>query len=66
VTTTPEQPQQWPVDDFVPTHELVRRHGVQPIASLDDLAPEDDPFESDDEYSEFLVDVYASRRSGIS
>jgi hypothetical protein len=24
----------------------------------------DDPFESDDEYAEFLTDLYASRRSG--
>ena len=39
VTTTPEQPQQWPADDFVPTEELVRRQGVHPITSVEDLLP---------------------------
>jgi hypothetical protein len=26
----------------------------------------EDPFESDDEYAEFLTDLYASRRSAVS
>lgn len=63
VTTTPQQPDGWPTDDFVPTDELVRRQGVQPISSVDDLAAPEDPFESDEEYADFLADLYASRRA---
>jgi len=50
----------------VPTEELVRRHGVQPIASVDELAANEDPFESDQEYAEFLAELYASRRADIA
>ena len=64
MTSTPEHPEQWPADDFVPTDELVRRQGVKPIASVDDLAAAVDPFESDEEYEAFLADLYASRRAG--
>jgi hypothetical protein len=32
---------------------------------VDELAF-DDPFESDDEYAEFLTDLYESRRSAVS
>jgi len=64
VTSTSEQPEFRSVDDFVPTDELVRRQGVQPITSVNALVL-DDPFESDDEYTEFLTDLYASRRSAI-
>lgn len=63
--TTPEQPAGRD-DDFVPTDELVRRAGVKPFTTLDDFAPEHDPFESDDEYAEFLSDLYASRRASVS
>jgi len=66
VTTTPEQPEQWPADDFVPTEELARRQGVKPIKSVDDLAAAVDPFESDEEYEAFLADLYASRRTGLA
>jgi len=67
MSTTPEQPTgRGPDDDFVPTDELVRRAGVKPFIALDDLAPEHDPFESDDEYTEFLNDLYASRRASAS
>ena len=66
MTTTPEQPDRWPVDDFVPTAELGRRQGVQPITSVSDLAAAEDPFESDEEYAEFLADLYASRRADIA
>jgi hypothetical protein len=38
MTSTPEHPEQSPADDFVPTEELVRRQGVKPITSVDDLA----------------------------
>lgn len=66
MTTTPEQPDHWPLDDFVSTNELARRQGVQPIASVSDLAAAEDPFESDGEYAEFLADLYASRRADIA
>lgn len=65
MTSTSEQPEFRSVDDFVPTDELVRRQGVRPISSVNELAL-DDPFESDDEYAEFLIDLYASRRSAVS
>ncbi|MEJ2868008.1 hypothetical protein WCD74_09550 [Actinomycetospora sp. OC33-EN08] len=48
-------------DDHVPTEELIRRQGVKPVASADELAPED-AFTSDEEYEKFLRDLYASRR----
>lgn len=57
--------QHWSADDFIPTEELVRSQGIQPIMTIDDLA-QPDPWESEEEYQEFLSDLYASRRSGIS
>ena len=48
------------------TEELVRRQGVKPITSVDDLAAAVDPFESDEEYEAFLADLYASRRAGLA
>jgi len=35
------------------------------ISSVHELAL-DDPFESDDEYAEFLTNLYASRHSAVS
>jgi hypothetical protein len=64
MSTTPQQPQQWPAAQFVPTEELIRRQGVKPF-SLDDL-PSQDPFGSDEEYAEFLADLYHSRRTGLA
>jgi hypothetical protein len=52
MTSTPEHPERWPADDFVPTDELARRQGVKPI-------------KSDEEYEAFLADLYASRRAGL-
>jgi hypothetical protein len=66
VTTTPDRPGSWPADDFVPTEELVRQQRIRPLKSVEDLAAVDDPFESDEEYEEFLADLYASRRTGIA
>jgi hypothetical protein len=66
VTSTPEHPEHWPADDFVSTEELARRQGVKPIKSVDDLAAEVDPFESDEEYEAFLADLYASRRASLA
>lgn len=63
MTTTPQQPDGWPADDFISTEELVRHQGVRPLTSVTDLAADIDPFESDEEYDEFLADLYASRRA---
>ncbi|MGH3884212.1 MAG: hypothetical protein ACRDRY_09560 [Pseudonocardiaceae bacterium] len=65
MSSTPDQPERWPADDFVSTDKLVLRQGIIPITSVDQLA-QDDPFESDEEHQEFLADLYASRRSCIS
>ncbi|QYN31748.1 hypothetical protein K1T35_24115 [Pseudonocardia sp. DSM 110487] len=65
MTTTPDHPGNWPKDDFVPTDELVRQQGILPLTSVDDLAAVDDPFESNEEYEEFLGDLYTSRRAGL-
>jgi hypothetical protein len=63
--TSVEQPDHWPIDDDVPVEELARRQGVRPVASLDELArPE--LWESQQEFEDFLADLYASRRSDIS
>jgi hypothetical protein len=65
VTTNPEHDKRQPDDDIVSTEELIRRQGVRPITSVDELAADVDPFESDEEYEAFLADLYASRRADI-
>ena len=63
--TSAESLTPWPSDDHVPIEELARRQGVEPVESLDDLAcPE--LWDSDEEYEQFLADLYASRRSGLA
>jgi hypothetical protein len=66
MTTNPVQPDHWPADDFVPTEELIRRHGARPITAVTELAATEDPFESDEEYDAFLADLYSSRRADIA
>jgi hypothetical protein len=46
----------------VPAEEQVRQQGIQPIASVDELAFPD-VWESDEELNEFLSDLYESRRA---
>lgn len=65
MTTTPQRPDGSSNHDFVPTEELVRRQGISPVTSVNDLSPHD-PFESDEVWAAFLADLYESRRSGIS
>lgn len=48
----------------VSAEEQVRRQGIQPIASVDDLAFPD-VWKSDEELAEFLTDLYASRRASM-
>ncbi len=56
----------WPgADEHVPVEELARRQGVKPLRSLAELA-RPGVFESDEELDEFLQDLYASRRAGLS
>ena len=45
--------------------EVLRREGVQPIRSVDDLAC-DGIFETDEELDEFLQFTYAARRVDIA
>jgi len=47
---------------FASTDELIARQGVAPLRSVHDLVHED-PFSSDEEYGEFLTDLYDSRRA---
>jgi hypothetical protein len=56
----------WPASDEVPTEEFARRQGARPITSVEDIHALAHPEarESDEEFSDFLVDLYASRHSG--
>jgi hypothetical protein len=61
-----EQLAPWPADDDdVPVEELARRQGVRPVASLNELA-QPELWESEQEFQEFLADLYASRRSDVA
>ncbi len=65
MSTADEQPGKWPAEDDLPIEELARRQGAKAVASLDELA-QPDLWESDEEYEEFLADLYASRRSDVA
>ncbi|MGQ0773750.1 MAG: hypothetical protein ACT4NY_04920 [Pseudonocardiales bacterium] len=65
MSLTTEVPERWPADEDLPIEELARRQGVRPIASLDELA-QPELWESDQEYEDFLTDLYASRRSDVA
>jgi hypothetical protein len=54
---SPEEP--------VPVEELARRKGIRPVESVDDMA-RPGLFESDEEWQEFLADLYASRQAGMT
>jgi hypothetical protein len=54
-----------PAADEVPVEELARRGGIRPVESVDDMA-RPGLFGSDEEWEEFLADLYASRRSGLA
>ncbi|MGD0934840.1 MAG: hypothetical protein ABR922_09745 [Streptosporangiaceae bacterium] len=60
-----EHAEQPPRDEPVPVEELARRQGVRPVESVDNVA-RPGLFESDEEWQEFLADLYASRRSGLA
>jgi len=60
-----EQPPDSPLGEHVPAEELARRQGIRPVESIDELA-RPRTFESDEELDEFLVDLYVSRREGMT
>lgn len=65
MTATPEPVRVQRGEEEFSTEELMRRQGVGPVESLKELAhPE--LWDSDEEYEEFLADLYASRRAGMA
>jgi hypothetical protein len=62
--TSAERVPEWPRADHPPIEELARRQGVKPIQSVDQLAVPG-LFDSDEEWEEFLADLYASRRADL-
>ena len=56
---------EWGTAEHIPAAELVRRQGVRPIRSTDELVRLG-TFESDEELDEFLADLYASRHTGLA
>ena len=60
-----ELPPEWGTAEHVPVEELLRRQGVRPIESVDELA-HPDLFESDEELEEFIAMVYADRHTGLA
>jgi hypothetical protein len=46
-----------------PLEVLARRQGVRPVESVDDMA-RPGLFDSDEEWQEFLADLYTCRRVG--
>ncbi len=64
MSSTTEQPGRWSAED-IPTDELAKRQGVKPIGSIDELA-QPDLWESEQEYQDFLADLYATRHADIA
>jgi hypothetical protein len=64
VSSTTEQPGRWSAEE-IPTGELAKRQGVEPIVSVDELA-QPDLWESEQEYQDFLADLYATRHADIA
>lgn len=64
-TNSAEPLPEWGTVEHVPAAELVRRQGVRPIQSVDELVYPG-AFESDEELDEFLADLYASRHAGLA
>ncbi|HVQ95524.1 MAG TPA: hypothetical protein VMU51_31140 [Mycobacteriales bacterium] len=64
-SSVPERPAGSAVEEEVSTEELARRQGVRPVTSLAALA-RPDAWESEQEFQDFLADLYASRHSDAS
>lgn len=56
---------EWDTAEHVPVEELLRRQGVRPIESVDELACPD-LFESDEELDEFISFIHVSRHTGLA
>ena len=54
-----------PAADEASVEELARRQGVQPVAAVEDMA-RPGLFDSDQEWNEFVADLYASRRADLA
>ncbi len=68
MSSSPERAPRLPEPEpaaHVPAEEQVRRQGVQPIASVDELAFPG-VWESDEELDEFRADLHASRRASTA
>lgn len=55
----------WGTAEQVPVEELLRRQGIRPIESVDELACPD-LFDSDDELDEFIAFVRSSRNAEVA
>jgi hypothetical protein len=64
MSSTTELSGRWPGEE-IPTDELAKRQGVEPIVSIEELA-QPDLWESEQEYEDFLVDLYATRQADIA
>jgi hypothetical protein len=64
MSSTTELSGRWPAEE-IPTDELAKRQGVEPIVSIEELA-QPDLWESEQEYEDFLVDLYATRQADIA
>jgi hypothetical protein len=64
-TNSAEPLPEWGTAQHVPAAELVRRQGVRPIESVDELV-RPGAFETDEELDEFLADLYSSRRTRLA
>jgi len=65
MTSEHKEPALEPPADEASVEELARRQGVQPVASVEDMARAG-LFDSDQEWDEFLADLYESRRAGLA
>ncbi len=64
-SSSAERPPEWGTAEHVPVEELLRRQGIRPIESVDELACPD-LFESDEELDEFISFIHASRHTGLA
>lgn len=64
MSSTTEPLGRWAAEE-IPTDELAKRQGVEPIGSVDELA-QPDLWESEQEYQGFLADLYATRHADIA
>ncbi len=64
-SSSADYPPSWATAERVPAEELLRRQGIRPVESVDELACPG-LFESDDELDEFISFIHASRHTGLA